>query len=75
MEKLNDDRRHIWKKMAEDYAASCTPHGINYISEQQRLPIERMFWILTVCIAFIFRYHRNHISYCKSIDRSISRYL
>ena len=56
---------YIIKKTAEEYATSSSAHGISYISEHQRLPIERCFWIFVVILALLFRYIK---SYCKDIS-------
>ena len=39
-----------------EYAASATAHGIAYIFEPNRWKLERLFWILVVGFALIFRY-------------------
>ena len=53
---------YIIKKTAEEYAASSSAHGISYISEHQRLSIERCFWIFVVILSLLFRYIKV---YCK----------
>ena len=39
-----------------EYASSSSAHGIGYIFETGRWGIERLFWVLIVGFAIIFRY-------------------
>ena len=47
---------HVVKKTAEEYANSSTAHGIGYITEPNRIMIERCFWLFVVIMALWFRY-------------------
>ena len=44
------DKRKPYTKTLYEYASVCTPHGIFYIFESDRLILERTFWVLAVCI-------------------------
>ena len=39
-----------------EYASSSSAHGVAYIFETGRWGIERLFWVLLVGFAIIFRY-------------------
>ena len=39
-----------FSKTIHEYASVCSPHGIFYIFESNRLPFERMVWVLVVGI-------------------------
>ena len=44
-----------FKDTVNEYASSSSAHGITYIFESGRLPLERFFWIIGVGFALIFR--------------------
>ena len=44
-----------FKDTVNEYASSSSAHGITYIFESGRLPLERLFWIFGVGFALIFR--------------------
>ena len=44
-----------FKDTVNEYASSSSAHGISYIFESGRLPLERLFWICGVGFALIFR--------------------
>ena len=44
------DKRKPYTKTVYEYASVCTPHGIFYIFESDRWPLERALWIVVVCI-------------------------
>ena len=44
-----------FKDTVNEYASSSSAHGIAYIFESDRLPVERLFWIFGVGFALIFR--------------------
>ena len=46
----------VFETTIKEYASSSSAHGIAYIFEPHRLGLERLFWILIVSIALIFRY-------------------
>ena len=45
-----------FKDTVNEYASSSSAHGVAYIFESDRLPIERLFWIFGVGFALVFRY-------------------
>ena len=45
-----------FKYTVNEYAYSSSAHGVAYIFESNRLPIERLFWIFGVGFALVFRY-------------------
>ena len=45
----------VFKYTVNEYAYSSSAHGIIYIFESGRLPLERLFWKLVVGFALIFR--------------------
>jgi len=44
-----------FKDTVNEFASSSSAHGIAYIFESDRLPVERLFWIFGVGFALIFR--------------------
>ena len=44
------EKRKPYTKTVYEYASVCTPHGISYIFEADRWPLERGLWIVVVCI-------------------------
>ena len=44
-----------FKNTVCEYAAASSAHGIAYIFEQDRRGVERVFWIIIVICAFVFR--------------------
>ena len=44
------DKRKPHTKTVYEYASVCTPHGISYVFESDRLLVERLLWVLVVCI-------------------------
>ena len=46
---------HVVKKTSEEYASSSTAHGFSYISEPERLAIERCFWVSLVITTLLLR--------------------
>ena len=44
------DKRKPYTKTIYEYASVCSPHGIFYIFEPDRWPLERALWIVVVCI-------------------------
>ena len=45
-----------FKDTVNEYASSSSAHGVAYIFESDRLPIERLFWVFCVGFALVFRY-------------------
>ena len=45
-----------FKDTVNEYASSSSAHGVAYIFESNRLPIERLFWVFGVGFALVFRY-------------------
>ena len=45
----------VFERTALEYAAASTAHGITYIFERGRWAIERVFWIIAVALALLFR--------------------
>ena len=44
-----------FKDTVNEYASSSSAHGMAYIFELGRLPLERVFWIFGVGFALVFR--------------------
>ena len=44
------DKRKPYTKTIYEYASVCSPHGIFYIFEPDRWPLERALWVVVVCI-------------------------
>ena len=45
----------VFKNTVNEYASSSSAHGIAYIFESGRLPLERLLWKVVVGFALIFR--------------------
>ena len=45
----------VFKDTVNEYASSSSAHGIAYIFESGRLPLERLLWKVVVGFALIFR--------------------
>ena len=45
-----------FKDTVNAYASSSSAHGVAYIFELDRLPIERLFWVFCLGFALVFRY-------------------
>ena len=45
----------VFKDTVKEYASSSSAHGIAYIFESGRLPLERLLWEIVVGFALIFR--------------------
>ena len=45
----------VFKDTVQEYASSSSAHGIAYIFESGRLPLERLLWQVVVGFALIFR--------------------
>ena len=45
----------VFKSTVNEYASSSSAHGIAYIFESGRLPLERLLWKVVVGFALIFR--------------------
>ena len=43
------------EKTVREYAASSSAHGISYIFEENRVGVERLFWVVVVGVALVFR--------------------
>ena len=43
------------KLTVQEYAAASSAHGIAYIFEQNRVGLERLFWVVVVGVALIIR--------------------
>ena len=44
-----------FRNTVHEYASSSSAHGMAYIFELGRLPLERVFWIFGVGFALVFR--------------------
>ena len=49
-----------------EYASSSSAHGIGYIFEDGRWGLERLFWVLLVGFAIIFRYYISSRRLCQT---------
>ena len=54
----NKSIQHAVEKTAAEYASSSSAHGIGYITQPRKYPVDTCFWGLIVGIAIIFRYIR-----------------
>ena len=62
----DESTKHMKKEIVvsntiRQYAEISTAHGINYIFEEGRLPIERLLWSILVIIGFSFRYNELYL--------------
>jgi hypothetical protein len=43
------------EKTVREYAASSSAHGISYIFEENRVGLERVFWVVVVGLGLVLR--------------------
>ena len=63
-ESKSDKLHQIWLK----YMGETTIHGLKYICEEKRKPMEKVFWILAVLMSLVLA-----ISFCYGVSSEHSR--
>ena len=59
------DKRKPYTKTVYEYASVCTPHGISYIFEADRWPLERCLWIVVVLVVVVVAVEVVSSCYCQ----------